>query len=69
MRHGLLQLEINDSSVPFTLWILPQRCLSLLCYYLSLHPISLGEGRGGTGLVLQESKGTQDFTYSLIVEN
>lgn len=35
---------------------------------LSLHPISLGEGKGYR-LVLQESKGTQGLTRSLIVEN
>lgn len=37
-------------------------------HYLSLHPISLGEGKGYR-LVLQESKGTQGFTRSLILEN
>lgn len=48
--------------------ILARWCLSALCHCLSLHPISL---RAGTGysLVLQESKGTQDFTQSLIFEN
>lgn len=54
-------------SVPRARWKLPGRCLLVLCYYLSLHPISL---RAGTGysLVLHESKGTQDFTQSLIFE-
>lgn len=52
----------------FSLWILPKWCLSILCHCLSLHPISLGKEKGYR-LVLHVSKGTQDFTHSLILEN
>lgn len=74
-RHGLLQLNQWVSRRGGALVSLVLRstdtsrwCLSALCHYLSLHPISL---RAGTGysLVLHESKGTQDFTQSLIFEN
>lgn len=55
------------SSIPLALHT-PQVVSAILCHCLSLHSISLGKENGYT-LVLHVSKGTQDFTHSLIFEN
>lgn len=59
----------RDSSVPFTLRILPKWCLSILGHTTSACILPVLGKEKGYKLVLQESKGTQGFTCSLIFEN
>ena len=68
LETGYSHLEVGALVFLLLCGPCPKRVCQAWATPLSLHPVSLEEGKGYR-LVLQESEGTQGITHSLVFEN